>query len=196
MEGDAGTSPGVFRVSLSAASAGPVTVSYETWDGSATGPSDFDAAPAGATVTLPAGATTAEIRVLVHGDTVREGNEVFFVHLASAIGATVSSTGHHGTGTIVDDDGAAPSAGSRPPNTIVHGGPSRTTRSRSASFHIVSTEPGSRFQCKLDRRAWRFCRASVTYRNLARGLHTFRARAIDSDGNVDPTPARRTWRIR
>ena len=27
------------------------------------------------------------------------------------------------------------------------------------------------------------------------GLHTFRVRAIDPTGNVDPTPAVRTWRI-
>ncbi|MDQ4082510.1 MAG: hypothetical protein M3123_06440 [Actinomycetota bacterium] len=84
----------------------------------------------------------------------------------------------------------------RPPNTIVHGGPPRTTRSRTASFHIVSTKSGSRFQCKLDRRPWRSCRASVTYRGLSRGRHTFGARAIDSSGAVDPTPATRTWRIR
>ena len=39
------------------------------------------------------------------------------------------------------------------------------------------------------------CTSPRTYRSLAFGLHTFRVRAIDPSGNIDATPAVRTWRI-
>ena len=192
-EGHSGTTNAVFRVTSSSAAAQPMTVWYETWNGSASAPSDF--AETRGTVTIPAGGTTASITVPVRGDAAAEPDELFFVHLPTAAGATVSATGHHGTGTIVNDDGRA-AADRRAPNTMIHGGPGSVTRSRTASFHLMSTEPRSRFQCKLDAAPWRPCRANKTLRNLRRGLHTFRARAIDAAGNVDPTPARRTWRIR
>jgi hypothetical protein len=82
------------------------------------------------------------------------------------------------------------------PNTQIRGGPPRSTRARSASFRLASSKPGSRFQCKLDRGRWTSCRSPKTYRNLRPGPHVFRARAIDAAGNVDPTPAARSWRIR
>jgi hypothetical protein len=44
--------------------------------------------------------------------------------------------------------------------------------------------------------SWAACASPRTYRNLATGLHTFRVRAMDQNGNVDPTPATRTWRVR
>lgn len=82
-----------------------------------------------------------------------------------------------------------------PPNTRIVSGPSRTTVSHTAKFGFRSSEPGSRFQCKLDRHAWRACSSPKTYRDLRSGRHTFRARAIDAAGNVDPTPAKKTWTI-
>jgi hypothetical protein len=89
-----------------------------------------------------------------------------------------------------------PPAGDRvAPNTRLVGGPTARTSARAATFRFVSTEARSRFQCKLDRRAWGACRSPKTYRSLARGRHTFLVRAIDRAGNVDRTPARKAWRI-
>lgn len=95
------------------------------------------------------------------------------------------------------------SADTKPPNTVFHVRPPRTTKSRIAYFHWGATEP-SRFRCKLDRRPWVKCRRSdpyvvsmgKKYRRLARGYHTFRVRAIDKAGNRDRTPAVWRWRIR
>jgi hypothetical protein len=84
----------------------------------------------------------------------------------------------------------------RPPNTRIRGGPKRVTRSRSATFRFGSTEAGSRFQCKLDRKPFRRCRSPKTYRRLRPGRHTFRVRAIDRAGNVDRSPAVKRWTIR
>jgi large repetitive protein len=79
---------------------------------------------------------------------------------------------------------------------MIHGGPRGTTTARRASFHIMSTEAGSKLQCKLDRGPWRACGSRKTLRALKAGWHTFLARATDAAGNRDGTPAKRRWRIR
>jgi hypothetical protein len=81
-----------------------------------------------------------------------------------------------------------------PPNTRITSGPARRARARRASFRFRSTERGSTFQCRLDGLAWRRCRSPKTYTRMAPGSHTFRVRAHDAAGNVDPTPAVRRWR--
>jgi Domain of unknown function (DUF4394) len=81
------------------------------------------------------------------------------------------------------------------PNTRISGGPKRRTRARSARFRFRSSEAGSTFQCKLDKKRFRRCRSPKRYRRLRPGKHTFRVRAIDAAGNVDRTPAVRRWRI-
>jgi hypothetical protein len=68
-----------------------------------------------------------------------------------------------------------------------------TTTSRTATFVVVGTAP-SNFQCSLDAAPFTACRAT-TFSGLATGPHTFRARAVDPAGNVDPTPVKRTWTI-
>lgn len=196
-EGNAGTVSATFAVTVSQASSSPVSVDYAAPPpvppiGNATMNADYQATSG--RVTIPAGSMSATIVVPVLGDTTPEPDEIFYVHLSNPTGAAVGS--HHGAGTIVNDDGGSLAPDTRPPNTFIHGGPRRVTRLRTASFHIASSEARSRFQCKLDRRAWRACRASVTLRRLSRGVHTFRARAIDRAGNVDRTPAAKTWRIR
>ena len=82
------------------------------------------------------------------------------------------------------------------PNTTIKSGPPRTTRSRTAKLVFSSTETGSRFQCKLDKGAWKACASPKTYKKLKKAKHTFLVRAIDAAGNVDLTPAKRAWRIR
>ena len=82
------------------------------------------------------------------------------------------------------------------PNTSIKSGPPPTTRARTAKLVFSSTEPGSRFQCKLDKGAWSSCATPKTYKRLKKGLRTFQVRAIDAAGNVDRTPAKRTWRVR
>jgi hypothetical protein len=83
-----------------------------------------------------------------------------------------------------------------PPGTRITAAPSRRTKIRRARIRFVSTEAGSVFQCKLDRKRWTPCRSPKLYRELAKGLHVFRVRARDAAGNADPTPAVRSWRIR
>jgi hypothetical protein len=67
---------------------------------------------------------------------------------------------------------------------------------RSATFRFRSSEKGSKFRCKLDRRPFRSCSAPKTYKKLRLGRHTLRVKAIDKAGNIDRSPAIKRFRIR
>jgi hypothetical protein len=82
------------------------------------------------------------------------------------------------------------------PSTSIKSGPSGATKSRKATFRFKSNEAGSTFQCKLDGRGWKKCGSPKTYNNLKPGKHTFKVKARDQAGNVDSTPAKRSWRVK
>jgi hypothetical protein len=80
-----------------------------------------------------------------------------------------------------------------PPNTTITSGPSGPFNSTSAAFTYTSSEVGSTFQCSLDGAAFGTCPPSYT--GLSQGSHSFRVRAIDAAGTIDPTPDLRTWTV-
>lgn len=86
-----------------------------------------------------------------------------------------------------------------PPATRLLRRPARvvftSARRRMVTFAFSSSETGSRFKCRLDRRASLPCRSPRSYRLLP-GRHTVRIVAFDAAGNVDPTPASFAFRIR
>jgi hypothetical protein len=51
-----------------------------------------------------------------------------------------------------------------PPNTRITSAPARVARAARATFGFRSTERGSTFLCRLDRRAWRRCTSPTTFR--------------------------------
>ena len=89
-----------FPVTLSPASARPVTVRYTTFDGSATQPDDYTAASA--TLTIPAQTTTATIAVTLTDDTFTEEAESFIVRLSDPADAEIATA--EAVGVILDDD--------------------------------------------------------------------------------------------
>ena len=100
-EGDSGTTPFFFTISLSQpAGAGGASLDWSTADGTATAGADYVAA--GGTAAIAEGATSVTISVDVVGDTVSEPDETFFVNLADAVGAQIADA--QGVGTIVNDD--------------------------------------------------------------------------------------------
>lgn len=99
-EGNAGTANMAFTVSLSKASANPVTVNYTTADGTATAGSDYVAGSG--SVSFAAGETSKTVNVGVIGDTTVEPDETFTVTLSNPFGATLSRA--TATGTILNDD--------------------------------------------------------------------------------------------
>ncbi len=82
-----------------------------------------------------------------------------------------------------------------PPETTITAGPSGTTASATATFSFSSNESGSSFDCRLDGGAWARCTSPHDIAGLADGQHGFEVRAIDPAGNVDPTPATRSWTV-
>lgn len=82
------------------------------------------------------------------------------------------------------------------PNTGITAGPSAPTSSRTATFRFGGDPPFLiGLQCFLDRGVYVSCSSPKTYSNLSAGSHTFRVRAVDREGLLDPTPATRTWSI-
>jgi hypothetical protein len=82
-----------------------------------------------------------------------------------------------------------------PIDTTITSGPMSPTSSTSALFAFTSpTDPDATFECALDTAAFAACTSPATL-NVGDGVHTFRVRAVDSDGNRDDTPAALTWQV-
>jgi len=83
--------------------------------------------------------------------------------------------------------------GGAPPNTVIR---KPKVKGNTAKIRFSSTEARSTFTCKLDRKKARPCKSPKRYRNLDEGKHKVIVKAIDADGNPDPTPAKAKFRIR
>ena len=101
-EGNSSTTPFDFTVNLSTGYSVPVTVNYQTADGTATlANNDYQAASG--SIVIPAGETSGTITVNAVGDTQGEPDETFTVTLTGATNGTIGSPGVS-TGTILNDD--------------------------------------------------------------------------------------------
>jgi hypothetical protein len=81
------------------------------------------------------------------------------------------------------------------PDTTIDSGPTGTIADRTPTFDFSADEPGSTFQCRIDGGAWASCSMPFTAPSLADGPHTLEVRAIDPAGNVDATPASRSFTV-
>ena len=99
-EGNSGTTPLVFHLTLSRPVSWKVSVSYATADETANAPSDYAAAQG--TITFTSGETTKTIAVQVNADTVSESDETLTISLSRAVNATIKDGS--ATGTITNDD--------------------------------------------------------------------------------------------
>ncbi len=87
LEGDAGTAPMTFSVTLAHAAAWPVTVDWATAAGTAENGSDY--APANGTVTFAALDTSETVSIPVGGDVTFEHDETFTLELSNPAGAPI-----------------------------------------------------------------------------------------------------------
>ena len=102
-EGNSGNTPFNFAVSTSANHSENVKAQFATTDGTAKSASDYAAAAGG--LTIPRFTDSLPLTVNVKGDTAIEQNETFSLSLSGGYPAVV---GKPGTGTILNDDFAAP----------------------------------------------------------------------------------------
>ena len=100
VEGNSGTTPMVFTVTLSSPSAVSVAVNYVTLAGTASANRDFQSTSG--TLTFAAGETSKTITVLVIADASKESNETLILRLSNPVNATITKA--DGMGTINDDD--------------------------------------------------------------------------------------------
>ncbi|MFO1493575.1 MAG: Calx-beta domain-containing protein [Lysobacterales bacterium] len=100
-EGNAGSAPMIFTVSLSAPSGLSTSFTAATSNGSAVAPGDY-LALAATPLSIPAGQSSISISVTINGDTAFEGNESFSLQLTGISNATPPTL--TGTGTILEDD--------------------------------------------------------------------------------------------
>jgi CSLREA domain-containing protein len=126
-----------------------------------------------------------------------------FVPCASPVSYTVSPGTHQFQVRARDAAGntdASPASASwtyqaadtTPPDTTITTGPPATTTNATVSFEFTSTETGSSFECSLDGSGFAPCSSPVSY-TVSVGPHQFQVRARDASGNVDQSPASRSW---
>jgi hypothetical protein len=108
------------------------------------------------------------------------------------------------TPTVTPGPGPVPTPTVTPSPTAPDTTPPRTSLRRArinhakhkATFSFASSERGSRFLCKLDRRKYKPCTSPKTYKRLRRGKHVFRVKARDRAGNTDRTPIVKRFKIK
>jgi hypothetical protein len=85
------------------------------------------------------------------------------------------------------------------PDTTIDSGPNGSITERSAAFVFGGSESGMRLECSLvgPGRASAFanCTSPNSYSLLVDGDYTFQVRGTDTAGNVDPTPASRSFTV-
>src|SRR4029078_9669146 len=87
-EGNTGTTPVTFTITLTPRSRQPVTVEYTTRDGTAIAPGDYRGTRG--RIELPPGIDSATVDVLVAGDTAEEPDETFSLVLKNPTGAVLA----------------------------------------------------------------------------------------------------------
>ena len=81
-----------------------------------------------------------------------------------------------------------------PPETTIDKGPKKKTKKRKAKLKFSSDESGSSFECKLDKKGFKPCESPYKKKVKVK-KHKFLVRATDVAGNVDPTAAKRKWKV-
>jgi len=81
-----------------------------------------------------------------------------------------------------------------PPVAKIETGPLPRTRRTVARVTFSANEPGSRFECRLDRHASFPCSSPFSRRVSRKRTHLFEVEAIDAAGNRS-APAWRSWRV-
>ncbi len=183
-------------------------------DGGAGGDSVFAGAAGGVLVgsaggdTLRGGPAADELRAIdgeVDDAGCGGGADAVFADNADLVGGDCESVsfppapdpsgGDVGGGESGGEGGGGTAADTDPPETELTKQPKGATESRRARFGFRADEEGASFECKLDDGRYRECESPRRLRGLDLGKHLFRVRAVDTAGNVDPTPAKARWDV-
>ena len=81
-----------------------------------------------------------------------------------------------------------------PPETKITKAPANSSTKHKVKYVFSSDEPGSTFECKLDRKPFKPCASPKKFK-VDDGRHAFKVRAVDVAGNADSTPARDKFKV-
>ncbi len=176
------------------------TTAYGNQTTPADGGSGTDPVPVSAALSALTPATTYHYRALAlrGGMVLATGADQTFTTPAGAdggggdpgAGGGGGDTG--GGGDAGGGSGGGTSADTTPPETRIDAGPASKTRRAKATFAFSADEPAT-FKCSLDGKGFAPCNSPTTFR-VKTGRHKLLVEAIDAAGNVDLTPASRTWK--
>lgn len=153
---------------------------------------DFLAPPGGTVVSLassPAGAVTVPAQVVVPADADRATFDI------STDGATATTNTITASLNDVVRSVNLTVADTIAPDTSITKVTVKNAKRR-ATVRFSADEAGASFRCRLDSGETLDCSSPRTYRHLSRGSHQVRVRAVDAVGNVDPSAAVATFRIK
>jgi hypothetical protein len=145
-------------------------------------------------------AETGELESFL-GETVADGSGNWSVTYGAAIpgetriAATQTSEGGTSELAFATTEPEPKEEDITPPQTKIVKGPKAKTHARKVRFKFTSSEAGSTFKCKLDRKPVKACKSPRTYKKLKPGKHVFKVWATDAAGNKDPTPAKRKFKV-
>jgi hypothetical protein len=136
-------------------------------------------------------------------ETIQANSEVRIANTDGVLKLTLGTSGYQWefvpvAGQVPTDSGSAPchaSVAEAPDDTNIASGPSGVVNDDSAMFGFSYSQTGASFECGLDGDDFGACQPPREYSALTDGQHTFKVRATDALGNVDPTPASRTWAV-
>ncbi len=82
-----------------------------------------------------------------------------------------------------------------PPRTTIESGPAAAVKSGRVTFAFRADDSGATFACRVDDAPYEPCSSPFTTSTLSQGDHVFAVRATDSAGNVEATPAERSFTV-
>ena len=154
-------------------------------------------------------APLADGNAVVSGAIGRQGN-LFLLDPSSETGFVAHAPIGFAASEVALSDGKTVAAGSAAgqfavarflaptidtPNTKIVAGPKGKVTKATVSFRFRARPGAASFECKLDGRRWRSCDSPARLGGLDAGRHRFRVRAVSGDGERDPTPAKRRFKV-
>ncbi len=195
---ESGSEAAATQITVTASSSAPVIGDQSVSLGvSGTNITAGDYTLSGQTITISNGAVIGTATFGIVNDGLVEGTETATLTISNPSAGIVLGTPTVRTVTIIDND--------LPPTTTIDTYPAELSNDTSPTFVFSGTDPFAAndrrleaelsFECRLDSDPFSVCTSPVTFNGLADGSYLFEVRAVDIDGNIDPTPAAFAWTI-
>jgi hypothetical protein len=81
------------------------------------------------------------------------------------------------------------------PETTLTAAPADLSNDHAATFEFSSPDATAHFECSLNGAAFSLCTSPRKYTGLGEGTRQFSVHAVDDAGNVDFSPATKTWAV-